>query len=990
VAIPELFRHAPALGVWGVLRSLVDSYGTTGIDVYPHITPYFREDFSDQESRNILKAAFRKAARKIGLPVESNDPTSLFFPPLGSSKAHHDHLARAFVATALSVGPPAIEDTAAARHWQRRAVKNHCIGLSRLHAPIIFDLSAHCARRFEAWRKGEEPLTDRECHLFAAYDRAISAYGRTRRDIVGPPSLVWINDQLTLAVEKSNHPQSVRKPGDAFPTQVASGKSIGMKPPWPSQIQWMHRHSMTEIDFAPQDELLVFDADSGRLIQRVDRETQELEVSAERLVVLAPSSFESRDFGPSFPAADPSFQVAWVSGRDQLSFGGLPKLAFRSPSETALWVTGQVIGQDGSQALYDISGGIRLQLDPEVGGRDRILRARLASGEIRFASVEVDAAGSCVIPFSALRLDHPGSPQPILFEILAPGSAGNLEERAELTTRAWIWPGVVLPQEGLLSLPCPDNLEIGHSAGLKILDDRIEADPGHDQASALIGLSADGKTRAFALRFKIDRLWHCWIASGSRKLVPQGIVLTLGTENRHDTFQIASSDRDADILVFGKRIVRPFFARREWEIGASEIETLAPEDDRIALVRKSGRIDVLARLLRLENPSGLSLSETEKSLTLALTSPYPCDAIEVRVEFASGADIRGQVSLGRLPTSLSPFPGLSASLDPTTSRLEVSLDLVHLPGPGRALIGLRKTGKPSYLPLQDSDLRLIYLGIPETQVHLRNQLNDQQKATWLGNLARFLAEPASPHLLGQIRTALDPVYREIFEDLGRGQMLRRILPALTVMREEGRLPRNDILGLAPWVLEVSSPAYQALPLGSSLHLLTRIPQTCPLADRPDPAGETPLSIWLERLAGDAHLCSGLAAADLTHAFQVLRHRLETKVLGNLKDNSPIGRIMALINGAYSENLAALRRYDAGGGGSDITVRIGAALERLALASALGQTEDHLAALIYRTGLSRDEVGRALTLALRGGIEIFVYFRTLWAPLPAPSQDRQDR
>lgn len=722
VAIPAIFRHAPALGVWGVLHSLVDSYGTTGIDVYLHIRPYFRDDLTDQESRNILKAAFRKAARKIGLPVEGNDPTSLFFTPLGPSRAHHDHLARAFVATALSVGPPAIEDTAAARHWQRRAVRNHCIGLSRLHAPIFFDLSAHCARRFEAWRKGEQPLTDRERHLFAAYDRAISAYGRKRGDIVGPPSLVWINDQLTLAVEKSSYPQSIRKPGDAFPTQVASGKSIGIRPPWPSQIRWVHQHSMIEIDFAPQDELLVFDADSGRLIQRVDRETHELEVSAERLVVLAPYSFESRDFGSSFPAADPSFQVAWVSGRDELSFEGRPKIAFRSPRETALWVTGQVIGQDGSQVLYDISGGIHLQLDPEVGGHDRILRARLASGEIRYASVAVDAAGSCLIPFSSLRLDHSGSPQPILFEILAPGSAGNLEERAELTTCAWIWPGVVLPQEGLLSLPCPDNLEIGNSAGLKILDNRIEADPGHDEASALIGLSAAGKTRAFSLRFKIDRLWHCQISSGSRKLVPRGIVLTLGTENRHDTFRIASSDRDADILVFGKRIVRPFFARREWEIGASEIETFAPEDDRIALVRKSGRIDVLTRLLRLDNPSGLSLLETDKSLTLALRSPYPCDAIEVRVEFASGAETRGQVSLGRQPTSLSPLPGVSASLDPSTSRLEVSLDLVHLPEPGRVLIALRKTGRPSYTPLQDSDLRLICLGIPETHVHMRNLL----------------------------------------------------------------------------------------------------------------------------------------------------------------------------------------------------------------------------------------------------------------------------
>lgn len=990
VPVSALFLHAPALGVWGVLRSLADSYGTSGIDVYLHIEHYFERDLSDQDSRNSLKSAFRKAARKIGIPVEGNDPTSLFFTPLGPPKTYHENLARAFVATALWLGPPAIEDTAAARHWQRRAVRTYCIGLSRLDAAISFDLSAHCARRFEAWRKGEPPISEHERHLFVAYDRAISAHGRTRGDIVGPPSLLWLNDQLGLEVEKSPYRQSLRKLGDAFPQQVTGGKWFGVTPPWPAKIQWMHQQSVTEVDFAPQDDLLVFDADSGLLIRRVERNTVELEVSCERLIILAASPFLSQDFGPSLPAADPTFQMAWVTGRDLLSFTDRSDLAFLSPRETALWITGQVIGQDGTHVLYDVSGGLHLQLDPEVGGRERILRARLADGDIRYASVVVDASGSCVIPFSALRLDHPGTPQPILFEILAPGSAGNLEERAELSTRSWIWPGVVVSDDGLQSLPRPGNLEIGHSAGLKILENRIEADPGHDEATAILGLSANGKIRAFDLRFRIDRLWHCQVANGTRKLIPQGIVLTLGTENRHDTFRIASSDREADILVFGKRTVRPFFARREWEIGAGEIEEIAPEDDRIALIRKNGRIDVLTRVLRLDNPSGLALREEGPRIVLGMQLPFPCDAVEVCVDCASGQEIRGQVSLGRIPTSISPFPGLSASLDAATSRLEISLDPLCLLGPGRALIGLRRTGQSAYVPLRDSDHRRICLGIAQTRPRQQAVLNDQQKATWLGNLARFLAEPASPHLQGQIRTALDPVYRAIFEDLGRIRMLRRILPALTVQCDEDRTPRNDILGLAPWVLEVPPSAYHSLPQGSSLHGLSRVSAQCPLTERPDPAGETPLAAWLERLAGDANLPAGLAAEDLTHAFRLLRHRLESSDLCNLKDASPVGRIMALIAGAYSENLAALRSYDHKGGGSDAIVRIGANLERLARASALGQTEDHLTQVIYRTGLSRDEVGRVMTLALRAGLEIFVYFRTLWAPLPGPTPRRQDR
>jgi hypothetical protein len=975
-----LFARAPTLAVWGTLKPLADNYAAETRDVYLHIGNFLQEDLGGQSDRDEFKARYRIAARKIGIPVSGNEPTALFFAPLGPPATFHSNLAEAFVETALLRGPPAIEDTSSARAWQRTAVALYCPGLKRLETTIAFDQSAWCARRFEAWRQGRDPSGEVERQLFQCYDRAIAARNRSRDDITGPPKVLWQNDHLILQMERSRQRQSIRKPGDAFPTQVASGKAIGVRAPWTAQIEWICRSRSTNVPFAPLDtEILVFDAETGLLLDRVSPEITELEASTDHLVILSARGSESPSFGPSMSAVDPSFQIAWATSRESLRFDWRPPLTFLRPSETAIWISGTLVGQSGTRRLYDASGHVEIQIDPEIGGRDRILRARIGADDMRFAPITVAADGSCQVPFSRFRLDAPGRPCPVTFEVLAPGAAGDPEARADLTATSWIWPGYTCPETSVEQLPRAENLDPAHCAGLKLLEDRIEIDLSADIDKPLLGLSHEGKGRSFELRAQLERLWHCRIEESDRVLVPRGSILALGTERRHDTLRLRSTDREADLLVLGERTFRPFSARQEWEIGAAQIETVG-EDDRIALVRKTGRVDVLARLQRIDNPSGISVHSEAGRLTLSMKVPFTCDAVEAVHETIAAETVTGQVWLGRLPVDISPFPGLSARLDDSRSRLEVGLDPALMRGPGRVSLSLRREGQRAYEPLVDGNLTRVILGIPGQVPTPAEQLGQDALRRHLGQLSKFLAEPTSPLLYGQIRDALNPQYRATFDALARTRMIRPLLPALDTCREDGGIPRHDLLGPAPWILEADPVAYQAIDRRSGLSHLSKILRNCPLPKRPDPGGDNPLGIWLDRLAGDARLPDVLSASELTRGFEVFRTRLATTDLSVLIDDSPIGRIMGLISGVWSENLDSLRRYDHGGGGSDAVVRRAASLERLARAAAQRQTADHLADLAFRTGISQDEVGRVMTIALRAGIEIFVYFRTLWAPV----------
>lgn len=79
-----------------------------------------------------------------------------------------------------------------------------------------------------------------------------------------------------------------------------------------------------------------------------------------------------------------------------------------------------------------------------------------------------------------------------------------------------------------------------------------------------------------------------------------------------------------------------------------------------------------------------------------------------------------------------------------------------------------------------------------------------------------------------------------------------------------------------------------------------------------------------------------------------------------------------------------------GGGDIFPVRLALVLERFARACAEREAEAHVEGILLRTGLPRDEAGPALTAILRAGVEVFVYFRSLWGQAAAQQRCACDR
>ena len=262
-----LFSRCPTLAVWVVLTPLAEHYGRGDNEVYAHIERFLGKHLSDAASRDALKARYRKAARDLGIPVSGTAPTELFFAPLGPARSKHRLLADAFIFMALLRGLPPVEDTPSARTWQRRAVRIRHPAQARLYETIAFDTSAHCARRFEAWRQGADPINDNEESLFEAYTRAMHTFGRKKSDFVGPPAVFWLGDRLALQAEPSTRPQTIRT--GAFPTRIKSGGVVSIDPPWPAEIPWSCGRAAEPAAFAPgEGEVLLFDAASGSLLTR--------------------------------------------------------------------------------------------------------------------------------------------------------------------------------------------------------------------------------------------------------------------------------------------------------------------------------------------------------------------------------------------------------------------------------------------------------------------------------------------------------------------------------------------------------------------------------------------------------------------------------------------------------------------------------------------------------------------------------------------------
>ncbi|WP_458879486.1 hypothetical protein [Arenibacterium sp. CAU 1754] len=961
-----LLAKFPTLGVWSVLYPLSKSYTARDREIYSHLEKFLGEAIGG-EKRAIMKARFIAAAQRIGIPVKnSTDPTVVFFSPLGAPDPQHENLARAFLWTAFQKGPPATEDTVASRHWQRLAVANYCAGQPRLVAPIRFDESAHYARRFDAWRRGEVGAGPGERSLFEAYDAFARRIGKKRSDFVGPPSVIWHRDGLGLLPEISSKSQSIKT--GLFPIQIPGGKRASIDAPWPETLKWSAGSATIDVAFAPTEtEVLIFDADSGALLHRIEETTRKIEVAATRLVILSKMHFSASEFGEAIPTKDPTVFSAWVDLGETLSFGERSPLEIASPIDTAIWFDGTVIGRNGQNALYANDLTIYVRLDPEIGGAERILRARIGKTS-RYSRISIDGQNEARVSFSSLNFDPAADPGKATFEVLVPGAAGDTNARADLKATSWVWPAAMPPMGDLENVKVPSNYLPARSSGLQVDSfERLSVDPRSEAETPILGLSLEEQAYEFDLTARSEKLWHFRISTNDQAFVPKGGTVALGYDNRHDTLRLRCFDRNADLIVLGRQINRPFIQRQIFEIGAEKLEE-DTGDDRIAIRRADGTLDLLARLRRVTDAGSLSLHETEEEIVLTLRPTADADALRVHVEAVGKDTDIGDYAFGVLPASFPPLPAVKATRDQGTRVITVRVDKGRITGPARITF---ETLDPNGViePVKDGSRAPVAVGVA-------GSIAKPDRNTVV-RLAKMLTHPEPDALGGQLSATLYPVYAHAFETFAQNKIVGAIKPVLNVTRPEGSTARHDIVGVAPWVFEAGTHALSGLSVGtgfSSLDLMMTIETPDPL---PDLMTEHPLLAWLERLQNDPDIPDGLSANALRTAFVDLRFRLRETDIGDLVGGGALGNACRIICEAHAENLNDLRAFDINGGGDPTPAKIAIQIERFARACAEKRSEAFLQDMISRTGLSRQDIGSAMTMMLRAGVQFFVYFRALW-------------
>ncbi|MBY3383203.1 hypothetical protein [Rhizobium laguerreae] len=961
----QLFNNAPCLGVWSTLAPLAENYGEANAEIYRHLSDALGLDLHDPANRPLFKFNYKKAAARIGVALSGNDPTSLFFAPLGVADAQIPPLADAMVAAMARLGPPATEDTSMAVAWQRRLLGWCPEALTRLRAAVLFDKVGHYAARANLWRIGENPEPGRDEILFAALDRAARAQGVRREVIVAPPEIAWLNEGLALLPETAHVAQSIML--GAFPTRLIGGVPLILPQPWQDHLTW--KASRTEsISCAPlAGEVLLFDADTGMLATRASVTCGSVELAGRRIIALAAGDFDAESFGPAEIAKDPGFRVAWLElDRSlELTFANGERMVLSRSIEPALRIDARPIGRSPTRPLYGGDGALEVQLNPALPG-DRILR--LSTGaSVRHLAVTPAADGRARIDFQMLGLDHPGDPVRAMFDILALGARKDSDARSELRTAAFIWPGVQRGSSGDIDdAALPSTFNASRSAGFETARGRLWMTPEAAVNAAILAVEIDGELVEFACSFRGTRLWWHRIATGTRERVARGTRLVFGHANRNDTLTIQACDCRADVRVLGRLKSAPLVARSEFAIGAELLEPSG--DDRVLLEYPDGTTELLARVTRTNDPIDLVVGAASDALTVTFRPQNQIDAVGVRIETTDGAVSTGQVSLGARSVD-SRLPQATTIRQLSDGSVELTVTWPKEAPPARLEVLTRSARAEHFEILRGADGYPAAIGLPG-----RDPAPTAQNLT---ALARLLAEPTTMALGGQLAAVLGPCHQRIISELGGDRAASRILPALTVECPSGGLPRADILTGAPWLFEAPLTAFMRLATHPELSALGRMAGLDAPKDLPNPRGEDPLRQWLERVAVGDGLPRELGAGGLDAAFVALRTRLARRDLAELTGNGLVGNTVRLLVSVDVPELDRLRAFDRMMGHDVFAARLVSLIERFARASRLKLAEPAMKEMVGRTGLAPPEVGAALTLVCRTGVEALAYFLMVW-------------
>lgn len=987
----QTFEAAPYAAVWTVFSFLAARYGDDGWEVYPHLGQALGLDLETRYNRDVFKTAYRVACRQIGLRLSpSSLPTELFFAHLGVADAQSRHLASSLLQGTLRFGPPPEEDISELRQWQRQATLDGLENHARVQAALKNDSHAHYAQMFSAWRAGEAAQNRAGRVFFQELDKGAAALGVRGDRLIAQPDILWTEYGLSLMARSSQVRQSILHGGLSHPLSPSVPWSVPV--PWPDELLWTAGQTRKPLRITPQlGEIFVFGLDTQKLAARLSRWAKEARVSARQVFLLA--------FKPFRILTERGAEASFAQGKTHIAIVDLGETPIRIETtefqatigldfEPSIRMDAPVIGRCGAVPLHSSQGALEITSGAEVAEIGRVLRLSFGERSWLKSGVDFDENGVARVALGELGIPAAVDPDRLRVELLVKGTEDLPDARAELVGHFYLWPDTsdYDAEAPFRVARIPVNFLANTSEHLIPLAGGLAMDPGRAFRHAVLSLRLENRARDFAIPVRGTRLFHASLAQDKRKPVEIGTILVMGHAARHDSLIIRSTERRADLYVRGLVIRRPFLARSQWEVTASQLAPESPADDQVALLYDGGRRELLCRISHPIEPRRADLRLDPDQISITIELPFACEAIGLEI-YREGEDTPrlSAIALDTTPLEEAAPDWLTAevrSFEPSVLELAVERQ-AWTQEVGLGFVVVRRSGSPAFERLEDSHGRAF--AIPLAAVRTEPSRLHQNKL--ISTLAPLLATTYQPECDQYVRQVLGPRLTSAVATIAARRLYSPLIApvfAKPLHGEASFLSRLDLLASdrAPELFSADRAAFSTLasiPRARRLASLAKGREPSLPAPKVNPGAVEDLSelaAWLERADAlpDADPLSGGA---LRQAFRLFRQTAQASDFAVCLEHETLGQTLKAVLNVYASSLERLLDHDEAAGTDRVGVRLAAYLSSFARAARAGRAGAFHAAVARRTGLPMGQVTPATSFAIQAATELFGYFMAFW-------------
>lgn len=672
--IAEALRRWPVISAWNIAIALSEGYGGDGsAAVYDVLNRSFGVSISIDD-RSEISRRFRNICREHGLCHKGTGRlVDDYLAQAGIANSQLHHVARAFLAAERAFGRPPADSTVALNSWEDDSTAFLPPGIQIPRMVLEVDETAYYAFLYVRYRNNEQARSNLERQFFEEIKSAEQTISANRqRSLAFPrPMLVWTDGGLALSLPKVEGRLALSLGAET--KRLRGGQTWQLPAPWPSHINCEILDQRESIAVFPSaDDMLVFDAETGRLTARLETaRCQDATIDSREIVLLATQHF-SVDDQAAYPLGLGGYACHCTLGsQGMIVDSARGRFQIRSRPKPRIWIESGLIAKGSRGALLGAGASLGIEFG-ELEGDEFDLAVSVGLW-CEIVPVTRSPAANCAVYDVPSDLIIGSDVQPLLVELRFKKS-----ERALLRFKAWVWPGLRGLVDGLVfdSDAVPGNLSAHRSRHISTdSQGRLILDPDTAYDKALLCFESGGER----VEFKLPRPGvglNYTAADGTSVPLVIGAPLVVREEDKAGSIAIRCPDRFATLDVRGRVERQPFLQAGTRILSLAELLGPGSRDDVVLLGSMPGAAPLtLTRIVPALCPSSLWVGGTRDTVEIVFELPAVIDAVRLEFESEIGDHKVVEYALMHRPVSGDCPSWLKAELDPGNyHRVEILLD----------------------------------------------------------------------------------------------------------------------------------------------------------------------------------------------------------------------------------------------------------------------------------------------------------------------------